>query len=68
MWQSQQVQRGRRGSKNTSETLPGTKAKVGGECCISSGGSNGPSSTVEGYKLEKFKEEVIVLVGVRSPE
>ena len=39
-----------------------------GQCCISSWESNGPSSTVEVCKLEKSKEEVIVLVGVGSPE
>ena len=31
-------------------------------------GPDGPSSTVEVYKLEESKEEDTVLVGVRSPK
>ena len=31
-------------------------------------GPDGPSSTVEVYKLEESEEKVAVFVGVRSPE
>ena len=47
--------------------IGGLKARVGRECCISRRGPDGPSSTVEVYKLEK-PEGVTVLVGVGSPE
>ena len=42
----------------------GTKARVGGECCISSRGPNGPSNTVEVYKLKESKKKVIGSCGI----
>ena len=48
--------------------IRGLKARVGWERCTSRGGSDGPGSTVEVYKMEEFKEEDTMLVGVVSPE
>ena len=45
--------------------IKGLKGRVGRDCYISRGG---PRGTVEVYKLEESKEEVTVLVGVRSLE
>ena len=44
--------------------IRGLKARVGQECCISSGGPDGLSSTMEIYMLE----EDTVLVSLASPE
>ena len=41
---------------------------MGRECCISRGGQDGPSSTVEEYKLKECEEEDTVLIGVGPPE
>ena len=48
--------------------ITGLKVRVGWECCISRKGPDGPSSTLEVYKLEESKEEVVVLVGVGTSE
>ena len=48
--------------------IRGLKARVGWECCISRGRPDGPSRTVEVYKLEESSEEVTVLVCVGPPE
>ena len=48
--------------------IRGLKARVRQECCINREGPDGPSSTVELYKLEKSGEEVTVLIGVGSSE
>ena len=44
------------------------KTRVERKCCIRTGRPDGPSSTVEVYKLEESEEEVTVFVGVGSPE
>ena len=48
--------------------IRGSKASVGQECCISRGGPDGSSSTVEVYMLEESEKKVTVLVGVGFPE
>ena len=40
------------------------KVRLGWECCISRGQSDGPSYTAEIYKLEEPEEKVTMLVGV----
>ena len=48
--------------------IRGLKTRVGRRAALAQGVPNRPSSIMEIYNLEESEEEVIVFVGLRSPE